>query len=589
MSSFKRRVPGSAKARAQTSLPGNNNDDQATVGSDSGKEQISHTNRPIPPNNDERIEPISYVLPPGLRPSPFPSIVPLFSSGLASVDDLICGHGIPSSSLLAFCPAIGLTSISAENGFGAQSNNQEAFNVNPSQRATTSRSTIEALQHAEMTLLDMIAYGIAQGLIAGHRNLVLGQNARELVEGRVPVRITSRDAVTKATKDDQDEKEEDMKIAFRYAHRPKFKTTVDEPTFPESGSSIGSASIEHRFRAPFDMSKRLAKEDIQRAEESEKVDGLCILNSTKYDEILQTIDKEIQRISKMGNRIASSAMRIHLVSLGSKLFCKAGESFDRRILQLSRFLLQVRKRIKVATTENAASKKSGALHIICTATISADLLHPPHTTFVTQHLLRFVDAHLLLSDFANDDRLKNAYAGYGGSVCLLKGPSIAAILPPGEHRSILRGGGGEAGVENDVGWRRRKRGKGLVLETLHEDVDAGKSDNLPGQEVKPSKPSQSDDIEDTARLLPRKNAQSSKNTSMGHGHGSDVNEGHANLQEDVKITSPSIRSKAGLTGKVSPKKFEGLKTLRERGLRAAAAAAAASDSDSDQTDKLKRL
>ena len=509
----------------------------------------------------------------------------MFSSGLASVDDLICGHGIPSSSVLALCPAICLTSISAENGFGAHSNNQEEIG-NSSKRATSSRSTIEALQYAEATLSDMLAYGIAQGLIAGHRNLVLGQNAREIVEKRVPMRITSRDT---NTKEEQEEKEEDMKIAFRYAHRHKFKTTVDEPSFVENSTSFESISLEHRYRDPFDMSKRLSKEDIERAEGSEKEDGLFILASTKYEEILQAIDKEIQRNTKM-NFSKVSAMRIHLVSLGSKAFCKVGESFDRRIVQLSRFLMQVRKRIKIATIENSTTDKSATLHIICTATISADLLHPPRTTFVTQHILRFVDAQLLLSDFASDERLKSAYAGYGGSVCLLKGPSIAAILPPGEHRSILRGGGGEAGVENDVGWRRRKRGRGLVLETLHEDVDAGQSTtaDISSKEVKPVKPSHSDDIEDTARLLPRKTVQISKNAASDHSHEVIVNNG---MQDGVTITSPStIRSRVGVGAnvKTSPKKFEGLKSLRERGLRAAAAAAAASGSDSDQTDSQKK-
>lgn len=586
MSSFKRRLPGSAKARAQTAsaeVLSTIADGKADVAHSSSITGSPNTDLPVQPSNDDRTKSISNALPIGLRPSPFPSIVPLFSSGLASVDDLICGHGIPSSSVLALCPAIGLTSISAESGFGAPPNNQEEI-INSSKRATSSRSTIEALQHAETTLLDMLAYGIAQGLIAGHRNLVFGQNAREVIEKRVPMRISSRDSTAK---EEQEEKEEDMKIAFRYAHRPKFKTTVDEPSFVESGPSFESISSEHRFRAPFDMSKRLSKEDIQRAEESEKEDGLSILNSTKYEEILQAIDKEIQRSNKM-NLSKGTAMRIHLVSLGSKAFCKAGESFDRRIVQLSRFLMQIRKRLKIATIENNTAGNSTTLHIICTATISADLLHPPRTTFVTQHLLRFVDAQLLLSDFANDERLRSAYAGYGGSVCLLKGPSIAAILPPGEHRSILRGGGGEAGVENDVGWRRRKRGRGLVLETLHEDVDAGQSTTIDtsSKESKPAKtPSHSDDIEDTARLLPRKTIQGSKNVAIDHIHETGAKN---ELQEGVTITSPSARTKVGASGKMSPKKFEGLKSLRERGLRAAAAAAAASGSDSDQADSQKK-
>ncbi|PWN37112.1 uncharacterized protein FA14DRAFT_10050 [Meira miltonrushii] len=584
MSSFKRRLPGNAKARAQASPTGVLNttvDGKTDVASSSSIAGSPNADQTIPPSNDDRTKSISNALPIGLRPSPFPSIVPLFSSGLASVDDLICGHGIPSSSVLALCPAIGLTSISAESGFGAPSNNQEEV-INSSKRATSSRSTIEALQQAETTLLDMLAYGIAQGLIAGHRNLVLGQNAREVVEKRVPMRISSRDSTAK---EEQEEKEEDMKIAFRYAHRPKFKTTVDEPSFAEGSTPFDSISLEHRFRAPFDMSKRLPNEDIQRAEESEKEDGLCILNSTKYEEILQAIDKEIQRNSKL-NLSKASAIRIHLVSLGSKAFCKAGESFDRRIVQLSRFLMQIRKRVKAATIENNTSGNSATLHIICTASISADLLHPPRTTFVTQHLLRFFDAQLLLSDFANDERLKNAYAGYGGSVCLLKGPSIAAILPPGEHRSILRGGGGEAGVENDVGWRRRKRGRGLVLETLHEDVDAGQNATADtSKDAKPTKPSHSDDIEDTARLLPRKTVPVKSAAATDHTHEADVKTG---VQEGVTITSPSSRPKVGASTKPSPKKFEGLKSLRERGLRAAAAAAAASGSDSEQTEGQKK-
>lgn len=277
--------------------------------------------------------------------------------------------------------------------------------------------------------------------------------------------------------------------------------------------------------------------------------------TTKYDEALALIEAEARKcLSKAASTTAPNApvMRIHLLALGSPAWGRASDSMDRRLVRLSRFLSRLRRLVKHLVLE----RERGALHTICSVTLSSALLKPPWRTLVTQHLLRFFDAEVLLSDFSQDSHLRRAYAGYGGSICLLKGPSIAALLPPGEHRSVLRGGGGEAGVENDVGWRRRKRGAGIVFETLHEDVDAATQTDGPDEQraAKKAAAKKGDDIEEAASGLHRR---ARLHTHASHDRG--------NGDSTQQSTTDAIPSPARPT---APPRFRGLQSLRERGLRA---------------------
>lgn len=461
----------------------------------------------------------------GLRSAPYPSIVPLFSTGLASLDDVLSGSGLPSSSILALCPALGLATLSSEEQY-----NQERLQVKPVTIASGSSQTLEALEAAEDVALDLLSYSIAQGLVSGHETLVIGKEARNVVQDRVPSRAIARDYGQTA-----DQKPDDsMTIAFRYAHRPKFKTTVDEPEVLTE-SSAAEVPEEHLFRAPFDMSKRWKGDEVQACEERER-GRLRIVERETYEEAWRAIEEEAERCKKISldKKVSPPALRIHLPCLGLQA---ASTGFDTRLVHLSHFMGRLRRLLKDLSLHEQAP-----IHSICILTLSPNLLVPQTSTkMTTLHLSRFVDAQLLISDFGQYPHLRKAYLGYGGGISLLKGPSIGFLLPPGESRSVLRGGTAEAGAENDVGWKRRK--KGVVLETLHEDVDAGvkeKEVDSPGNSKK--KTHGVDDIEEAALGLSRKDA----NTPM----------------------SASAAPASSAATRPARVKFEGLKSLRERGLRA---------------------
>lgn len=448
----------------------------------------------------------------GLRPSPHPSLVPLFSTGLASLDDVLSGSGLPSSCLLAICPALGLA------GLASPEHDQQTSLQRQASNASGSDQTIEALRAAEDVVLDLMSYSIAQGLVGQHETLVVGKQASKLVKDRVPAMATSRDYGHSSQQQDEDA----LTIAFRYAHRPKFKTTVDEPEVGgEAGASATETPEEHLFRAPFDMTKRWSNEEIVAAQGRERGKLRCI-DESSYEEAWEAIAKEAERCKRLPS---PSALRIHLPCLGGPQQ-QDGQDASERLAQLSRFLARLRHLVK-----SLALHDDGPIHTICILTISPDLLLGASLPLATLHISRFVDAQLLVSDFAHHPHLAKAYLGYGGSVFLLKGPSVGFLLPPGESRSVLRGGVAEAGAENDVGWKRRRRG--VVLETLHEDVDAGVKDKEAVSQAAGKK--QGDDIEDAATGLP------SRSTAA-----------------PPPETAPRRPARV---------KFEGLKSLRERGLR----------------------
>lgn len=612
MPSFKRREPGSKADRAASSaslaFPNPErltHSPQSDVSASRPTASSASPSRSQQDNKERNRTPHAAhtaPLPSGVRPSPYPSPVPLFSTGLASLDDIITGHGLPASSLLVLCPALGLTSLEMLADDGATSGraraggsrarpNGETFGQAAAlgTAASSSRLTVEALNAAEDTLLDLMSYSVAQGLLADHEVMVIGERARHLVSHRAPVRAVGRSEhssksaasweAAQATAGQssaesgpngaasplaaQAEEDSDaMRIAFRYAHRPKFKTTVDEPSVaPGSDFEIPD---EHKFRAPFDMSKHLNADEIAKAES--KHDGLLhIGETTRYDEAWRMIETQARRLeTTAGVATWTSALRIHLMSLGSAAWGRPSESVQHRLIHLSRFLIRLRQLLR-----SLALDRQPPLYAVCTVTIAPELLSPPWMMVVTRHLMRLADAQLLLSDFAHDKHLARAYAGYSGSVSLLRGPSTGAVLAPGETRSVLRGGGGEAGAENDVGWRRRTRGRGIVLETLHEDIDAGSKaeDETTGVDQKrPGKYSakRGDDIEEAALGLARK-PQSSLPFANGAQHTHSHHNGATQPHHDHGVQGAG--APAASPPRTTPR-FEGLKSLRERGLRA---------------------
>ncbi|PWN88686.1 hypothetical protein FA10DRAFT_268851 [Acaromyces ingoldii] len=421
----------------------------------------------------------------GLKPAPYPSLVAHYSTGLASLDDVLTGSGLPSSSVLLLCPALGLANPLKELAAGGA----------------------EDLEAAEREVVQELAgYGIAQGLVSGHRNLVVAPRSlgpRAFVQQLLPAMATSSSSTKTTTmtteagmgsgevEAEEEEEEEEMKIAFRYAHRPKFKTTVKEPQpRPMQADKAKEMPAPYLFNAPFDRSKRWTREalDLARAEGS----LVEVEANGRYDEVLRCISTELSQ--KRASRVP---VRIHLLSIGAEGWCDGHATHEQRLSEASRFLLRLRSLVKtlalgeegvpcVATATIAASllcssSSSMSLHSSSSSSSSSSTSTSTSTSTssrrtraaqrTTLHLARFADALLCLSSFSHSPHLARAFPSYGGALHLVKGPCVGAVLPPGESRSVLRGGLGEAGAENDVGWRQKKRGRGVVIETLHEDVD----------------------------------------------------------------------------------------------------------------------
>ncbi|UZJ51067.1 hypothetical protein CBS101457_000387 [Exobasidium rhododendri] len=466
----------------------------------------------------------------GLRPAPYPSPVPLFSTGLASLDDVLSGSGLPSSSVLAICPALGLATLSTHE-------EEQERTLQKSSAASGSDQTLDALKAAEEVALDLMSYSVAQSLVASQETLVIGKGARKLIRDRMPGKATSRDYSQSVDK--KKEAEEDaLTIAFRYAHRPKFKTTVDEPEV-SSDATLGVPE-EHFFRAPFDKSKRWSEEEIVAAEERKRGKLRCIEEST-YEATWRAIEQEGERCKHLSldKTRPLPTLRLHLPQIGSLGMMRDGkQSLETRLMQLSRFLLRLRRFLKDLSLHDETP-----IHSISLLTLSSDLLLPfASINRTTLHISRFVDAQVLISDFTHYPHLRKAYLGYGGAVSLLKGPSVGFLLPPGESRSVLRGGVAEAGAENDVGWKKKRRG--IVLETLHEDVDSGVKEKDDPAAKDASQGKKGDDIEEAALGLSRKKVEA---RPSAHTH---FEPSPAPAPRPTKV------------------KFEGLKSLRERGMRA---------------------
>ena len=302
----------------------------------------------------------------GLRPTPYPSLVPLFSTGLASLDDVLSGSGLPSSSVLALCPALGLATLTCDE------QEQEKLQPKSSPAASGSSQTLDVLKAAEDAALNLMSYSIAQGLVSSHETLVIGKDARGFVYERVPSRAMARDYGQTVEQQDDDA----LTIAFRYAHRPKFKTTVDEPQAAVEASTTDIPE-EHLFRAPFDMSKRWKREDIEAAEGRERGKLKCI-EAASYEEVWNAIQQEVDRCKRLAaNKDASSpALRIHLPRLGSQSIPKdTSAASDNRLVHLSRFLGRLRRILKDLSLHEQAP-----IHCICILTLSPALLTPLAST-----------------------------------------------------------------------------------------------------------------------------------------------------------------------------------------------------------------
>uniref|UniRef100_V5EWH5 Elongator complex protein 4 n=1 Tax=Kalmanozyma brasiliensis (strain GHG001) TaxID=1365824 RepID=V5EWH5_KALBG len=234
----------------------------------------------------------SLPLPAGVKPSSFSSPVPLISTGVPALDDLLSGGGLSSSSSLLVFPSTGTAAQSAAQ-IGSSSST-------PAASAETDHAARAAAEpYAEL----LLSYSIAQGIASDHINIVIGEDVWGLVNGlmaragdlddQLVARLGSKATANEeadagpsdhlnavADEDDvephastsaleagaeggrgSEQREREMKIAWRYHSMKQFNTTVNEP----STEAIP-------FCQTFDLSKRIDSRIIQHAMDTGKLE-----------------------------------------------------------------------------------------------------------------------------------------------------------------------------------------------------------------------------------------------------------------------------------------------------------------------------
>ncbi len=441
-------------------------------------------------------------LPAGLKIPLFSSPVPLLSTGVPALDDLLSGAGLQCGSVFLLVPTTG---------------------THPRPPTTGPPEELDSLAlYAAEGYVELAAkYGVAQGLWAGHTNLVIGDGAETLVEGLMQ-RIgegeagsesagTPASTAAKLSSLSLQEnnagaaaKDAGLKIAFRYENMPRLGSALDSTrSAPLSGAAMASAEKaaqaheQSKFCAHFDLSKRTPPAVLQAA----RAEGLLLavelddLELEAGEDVWSATLRSIRAHAEALRRKSTTAqvLRITLRGLGSEGWARSQSSqlstagILRTSIRMQGFLQQLRG---IAREFTLPADGGVPLYIVATATLSAHLLASlpramqasPHGHDTIARCLHYADAAISFSSFSASSMLSEAFPGYTGSVHVLVTPQIGTLVDVSVKSSILRGmsslgdsagGGGENNLAFKV---KRKR---LVIETLHLDV---------GEDTKKDKP-----------------------------------------------------------------------------------------------------
>lgn len=553
------------------------------------------------------------VLPAGVRPSSFSSPVPLISTGVSALDDILSGGGLSSGSVLAILPATGTAAQSAAQ-LGASSSS-------PSSAAETDHVARSA---AEPYVELLLAYSVAQGIAAQHRGVIIGEAGSAFVQGLMAragdldeqqlAALSSPESATPAddtqsgpsdqldtVPDDGDDegddsnlgkapvsaqREREMKIAWRYERMKQFSTTV-------SSGSTKSAEAEQPFCNTFDLSKHISPRLLQKARDDGNLEIADVDNfpssSNAYDQAYEQIEAAAQTCRQQAQAAraaggpstpakAQPVLRISIRALGSPSWRVArGQRVE---VEVIRFLRRVKCLVRDLALPNDAG--SPAVPAVAVITLSASLLSSLSAgpagsccSNLPHRLAHTVDAAISLSAFAPSPSLRTAFSAYTGALKVLKTPAIGTLTNPSIRASVLRGmgagaaspsqsrggagdsantvgEGGAGGGENNLAFKvRRKR---LVIETLHLDVEGGVSE----RRTKPPKNADADTRKPSTPETPKPPS------------GSEVSAARPRPPR-----SPEGSQKPAPLLSAPKPKFGGLSSLRQRGIAAANASSSA--------------
>ncbi|SNX84124.1 uncharacterized protein MEPE_02832 [Melanopsichium pennsylvanicum] len=562
------------------------------------------------------------LLPIGVKPSSFSSPVPLISTGIPALDDLLSGGGLSSGSDLLIIPATGSAAQSAAQ-IGASSSTP-----------ATSVETDHATRAAAEPYVDLLlGYSIAQGIASGHSNVVIGQDADGLVRnlmaraGNLDEKLVAQlgpktmpphnpeDELTgpshclntvtdeddaenselKATPEATEptgtdaQREREMKIAWRYHNMKQFNTTVNEP-------NSSSSSEPTPFCQTFDLSKRIDSGIIQHATERGKLQTLDIAAAASgshgvnsYEIAFEQIEAAVQRCRREATTSAvPPVLRIAIRALGSPAWTvNRGQTHHAEVI---RFLHRLKRLLRslslIDSATSPSSPRTAAMPSMAVIGISSFLLSHQSSALnanpvnLPHRMVHSVDSAVSLSAFASSPALRNAFTAYTGAFKVLKTPAIGTLTNPSIRSSVLRGmgtgagagagggkgGGGEGGAgggENNLAFKvRRKR---LVIETLHLDVEGGVSE----RRTKP--PKNTEEVEKKSTHVTKTAATTAESVAEQIAASSSRNASSfvcTRPASDANTTNAGV----GAEGKPGFRNFSGLSSLRQRGLAAAAAA-----------------
>ncbi|KAN0060274.1 Elongator subunit elp4 [Thecaphora frezii] len=443
--------------------------------------------------------------PPGVRPSSFSSPVPLVSTGVPALDDILSGGGLSSGSLFTILPTTATAALSA-----AQIGSAATTAAARAESDHIARAAAEP--YAELIL----AYAVAQGIAAKHRGLAIGEDvdtfscnlmaragdledkelqkimAEEAASSALPPATSSEDSQPSPSErlgivPDEDEdggkgltqsqRDKKMKIAWRYEKMNQFKTTVDE-------SAKGKDESE-AFCSTFDLSRRISPRILQKAKADGVLDTLEIdlddydpfssgpqTDGNSFELAFSRIRKKADECLQARNALPTSpppVLRVSIRSLGSP--CWKVARAQRVETELIRFLTRLKALLRSLAVPDAASGEAGssaaanlrsipAVAIVTLSPYVVSAIQPstsarpsPGASANLMHRVAHVsDACISLSAFAPSPGLRAAFPSYTGALKVLKTPALGTLTNPSIRASVLRGmGAGAAQRGSDSG------------------------------------------------------------------------------------------------------------------------------------------
>ncbi|GAA5892833.1 uncharacterized protein JCM6883_007489 [Sporobolomyces salmoneus] len=368
---------------------------------------------------------------PGTRPSSSSSL-PLISTGLPTIDDLL-GGGLPLSTSLLI-----------------------------TQDYPTSYSEL------------LLRYFIAQGLESNQEIIVISSG----LENGGPEGITrvlmgndkGSTSLTNARKEEDREDEEErkkeeeikekMKIAFRYEGMKQHQTTLNTT----QASRTGEETV---YCSTFDLTttRQLSASDRSRLHliDIDEIQDTAGSPNEFYNNLYQKLETFVSENGYLQSTTPSSprkALRIAISSLGSPSWGSSSPS------SLYTFLHRLRSLLR---RSHASSTTTFPSYLYPSTSSSSS------PSSILSRLSHASDSVLSLLSTSSSPSLSALYPSHQGLLTLPKLPSPSSLVPPSTKLSLLRNlGGGGQGRENLLGFRVKRRR--FVVEVVSEEPEMGEEE-----------------------------------------------------------------------------------------------------------------